>query len=126
MISCKLNGKTYSIPFVNARTVRDSDKALRAYDQYMTIAEKIGNRQELSDEEKSMDTAEFYDTMADWFAMLFQRQFSADDVLDYYPSEKFVSDIVSALLTVTRGLADTLGDFPTNPTATTAETTASA
>lgn len=53
------------------------------------------------------------DTMIRWFCILFQNQFSPDDVLDNYPVDRLMHDIALALMAVQAQTTDVLSDFPT-------------
>ena len=48
-----------------------------------------------------------------WFCILFQNQFSPDDVLDNYPVDRLMHDIALALMAVQAQTTDVLSDFPT-------------
>ena len=48
-----------------------------------------------------------------WFCILFQNQFTPDDVLDNYPVDRLMHDIALALMAVQAQTTDVLSDFPT-------------
>ena len=53
------------------------------------------------------------DVMIRWFCILFQNQFTPDDVLDNYPVDRLMHDIALALMAVQTQTTDVLSDFPT-------------
>ena len=53
------------------------------------------------------------DVMIRWFCILFQNQFTPDDVLDNYPVDRLMHDIALALMAVQAQTTDVLSDFPT-------------
>jgi hypothetical protein len=57
------------------------------------------------------------DVMVKWFCLLFNNQFSPDDMYDYYPADRIMHDISTAILAVQTQATDVLSEFPTNPAA---------
>ena len=120
MLKCTLGDKVYTIPFVKGRAFREMDTAMEAYTKMQVIAQKTEKGEALSDDEKQLTVKGLTDVLVEWFCLLFENQFTPDDVYDNYPADRLFVDIVSALLKVNAQLSDTLEDFPTR--AATAET----
>ena len=53
------------------------------------------------------------DVMIRWFCLLFDNQFTSDDVLDGYPVDRLMHDIALALMTVQTQTTEILSEFPT-------------
>jgi hypothetical protein len=51
--------------------------------------------------------------MIRWFCILFQNQFSPDEILDNYPVDRLMHDIALSLMAVQAQATDVLSDFPT-------------
>ena len=66
------------------------------------------------------------DVMIRWFCILFQNQFTPDDVLDNYPVDRLMHDIALALMAVQTQTTDVLSDFPTKAAEATPQTEAAA
>ena len=89
MITCTLGGKKYSIPYVSGRALREIGPALDVYTKMVAVGLKVENGMEVSDDEiKNMSVKDTLDTMIEWFCLLFQNQFTPDDVLDLYPAHR--------------------------------------
>ena len=57
--------------------------------------------------------SEAMDVMVKWFCILFQNQFTPDEVLDGYPVDRLMHDIALAIMAVQTQTTDVLSDFPT-------------
>ena len=66
--------------------------------------------------------ADAMDVMIRWFCILFQNQFTPDDVLDNYPVDRLMHDIALALMAVQTQTTDVLSDFPTKAAEATPQT----
>jgi hypothetical protein len=53
------------------------------------------------------------DEMIRWFCILFNNQFTPDDVLDGYPVDRLMHDIALALMAVQTQTTEILDEFPT-------------
>ena len=53
------------------------------------------------------------DEMIRWFCILFNNQFTLDDVLDGYPVDRLMHDIALALMAVQTQTTEILDEFPT-------------
>ena len=61
------------------------------------------------------------DTMVKWFCVLFNNQFTPDEVYDNYPADRLMHDIALALMAVQTQTTEVLDSFPTIPAALEAE-----
>ena len=68
--------------------------------------------QEIPDDAK-FTISEAMDVMVKWFCILFQNQFTPDEVLDGYPVDRLMHDIALAIMAVQTQTTDVLSDFPT-------------
>ena len=66
---------------------------------------------------------EAMDVMIKWFCILFQNQFTPDDVLDGYPVDRLMHDIALALMAVQTQTTSILDEFPTKAAQTETATT---
>ncbi len=120
MLKCTLGEKTYTIPFVKGRAFREIDAAMEAYTTMNAITEKVTSGTALDENEEKQTIRGLTDTLVEWFCLLFENQFTPDEVYDNYPADRLFTDIVNAVLKVDGLLADTLEDFPTKAATTTA------
>ena len=118
MLKCVLGDKTFTIPYVKGRAFREIDSAMTAYTKMLVIGQKAEKGEALTEEESHLTVQELTDRLVEWFCLLFENQFTPDEVYDNYPSDRLIVDIVSAVLKVNAQLADTLEDFPTRAAAT--------
>lgn len=103
MISIKLGDKKYTVPTVTGRAMRE-----------------IGRMDDLYHRAKAGETLppSDMDVAVEWLCVLFQRQFTADDVYDKYPASQFWYDVWFIYLAVQNRATEKLADFPTRPEAT--------
>lgn len=114
MITCTLGGKKYSIPYVSGRALREIGPALDVYTKMVAVGLKVENGMEVSDDEiKNMSVKDTLDTMIEWFCLLFQNQFTPDDVLDLYPADRLMHDLALTIQAVNNQATGVLADFPT-------------
>ena len=112
MISCTLLDKKYTIDFVSGRALRELEPAVTMYAKVVHISELAAKGQEIPDDAKFM-ISEAMDVMVKWFCVLFQNQFTPDEVLDGYPVDRLMHDIALAIMAVQTQTTDVLSDFPT-------------
>ena len=115
MISCELNGKKYTMDFVTGRALREIDEAANMYLRLMKISQAAVSGEDVGDE--TLTIREAMDVMVKWFCLLFGNQFSPDDVYDYYPADRIMHDVSTAILAVQTQATSALSEFPTKPTA---------
>ena len=115
MISCSLNGKKYTMDFVTGRALREIDEAADMYRRLVQITTDASEGKDMSGE--TLTVREAMDVMVKWFCLLFNNQFTPDDMYDYYPADRIMHDISTAILAVQTQATDVLSEFPTNPAA---------
>ena len=112
MISCTLLDKKYTIDFVSGRALRELEPAVTMYAKVVHISELAAKGQEIPDDAK-FTISEAMDVMVKWFCILFQNQFTPDEVLDGYPVDRLMHDIAFALMAVQTQTTNVLESFPT-------------
>lgn len=115
MITCTLNGKEYHVDFISGRALREIGEAEDMYQKIARVAEAATKGEALPGELPDMQEA--LDVMVKWFCLVFGRQFTPDEVYDYYPVDRLMHDIVLTLLAVQAQTTEVLNRFPTQPTA---------
>ena len=112
MITCTLGEKKYSVDFISGRALREMEPAAKMYSRVVAIANAAAKGEILPDAEQ-LTIPEALDEMIRWFCILFNNQFTPDDVLDGYPVDRLMHDIVIALFAVQAQTTDVLASFPT-------------
>ena len=112
MISCTLNGKKYTVDFVSGRALREMEPAAQMYGRIVAIS-NAALKGEMPEDAKNLSIGEALDVMIRWFCLLFGNQFTPDDVLDYYPVDRMMHDIVLTLMAVQTQTTEILDEFPT-------------
>ena len=112
MISCTLGDKKYTVDFVSGRALREIEPAMKMYTKISAISEAVVKGQEIENTD-NINIPEAMDVMIRWFCLLFGNQFTPDDVLDHYPVDRLMHDIVIALFAVQAQTTEVLSDFPT-------------
>ena len=112
MLICTLRDKKYSIDFVSGRALRELEPAAQMYGKVVSLADKAAKGETVPEDAK-FTISEAMDTMIRWFCILFQNQFTPDEVLDNYPVDRLMHDIALALMAVQAQTTDVLSDFPT-------------
>ena len=113
MVTCKLGEKTYSVDFVSGRALREMEPASKMYGNLVRISKDATKGKEMSGE--NVTVADALDTMVKWFCVLFNNQFSPDEVYDAYPADRLMHDIALALMAVQTQTTEVLNTFPTIP-----------
>ena len=112
MITCTLNGKKYTVDFISGRALREMEPAAKMYSRVVAIANAAAKGEILPDAEQ-LTIPEALDEMIRWFCILFNNQFTPDDVLDGYPVDRLMHDIALALMAVQTQTTEILDEFPT-------------
>lgn len=112
MVTCTLNGKEYRIDFVTGRALREIEPAAKMYSRVVALSNAAINGGDLSDADQ-LTVAEALDVMIHWFCLLFQNQFTPDELLDGYPADRLMHDIAFALMAVQTQTTSVLDSFPT-------------
>ena len=112
MIKCTLGEKTYTIDYVSGRALREIEPAAKMYAKIAQISD-AAVKGETVENADSITIPEAMDVLIRWFCLLFNNQFTPDDVLDNYPVDRLMTDIVTALLAVQTQTTNVLSSFPT-------------
>ena len=115
MITCNLGGKEYHIDFISGRALREIGPAEEMYRKVMAVSAAAANGQELPEDMPTMEEA--MDAMVKWFCLVFNNQFSAEDVYDHYPVDRLMHDMALTLISVQSQMTEVLSEFPTKPAA---------
>lgn len=112
MITCTLNNQKYTVDFVTGRALREMEPAAKMYGRIVALS-NAAIKGEVPEDAKNLSVSEALDVMIRWFCILFQNQFTPDDVLDYYPVDRMMHDIALALMAVQTQTTEVLSEFPT-------------
>lgn len=112
MITCTLNNQKYTVDFVTGRALREMEPAAKMYGRIVALS-NAAMKGEIPEDAKNLSVSEALDMMIRWFCILFQNQFTPDDVLDYYPVDRMMHDIALALMAVQTQTTEVLSEFPT-------------
>ena len=115
MISCTLNGKKYVMEYVRGRALREIDDAANMYRRLVQVTQDANAGKDVSGE--TLTVKEAMDVMVRWFCLLFDNQFTPEDMYDYYPADRIMIDVSTAILAVQNQTTGILADFPTSPAA---------
>ena len=112
MITCTLGDKKYTVDFISGRALREIEPAMKMYAHISAISEAAVKGDAIENPE-NITIPDAMDVMIRWFCLLFGNQFTPDDVLDHYPVDRLMHDIVIALIAVQAQTTDVLSSFPT-------------
>ena len=112
MITCTLGDRKYTVDFVTGRALREIEPAMKMYTRISAISEAALKGEEIENPD-NLTIPDALDVMIRWFCLLFNNQFTPDDVLDNYPVDRLMHDIVIALFAVQAQTTDVLSSFPT-------------
>ena len=112
MITCTLGEKKYTIDFVSGRALRELEPAATMYAKIVHVSQMAVKGQEVPEDAK-FTISDAMDIMVKWFCLLFNNQFTPDEVLDGYPVDRLMHDIAYAIMAVQTQTTDVLSDFPT-------------
>ena len=112
MITCTLGDKKYSVDFMTGRALRELEPAAKMYNRVLAISNAAVKGEIISDTEQ-LSIPEAMDVMIHWFCILFQNQFTPDEVLDNYPVDRLMHDLALAIMAVQTQTTSVLDAFPT-------------
>ena len=112
MITCTLGEKKYAVDFISGRALREMEPAAKMYGRVVSIANAAARGEPLPEAE-NLSVPEALDVMIRRFCILFNNQFTPDDVLDGYPVDRLMHDIALALMAVQTQTTAILDEFPT-------------
>ena len=119
MITCTLGDKKYTVDYVSGRALREMEPASTMYGRLVRLSRDAVEGKDVSGEK--LTVADALDTMVKWFCVLFNNQFTPDEVYDNYPADRLTHDIALALMAVQTQTTEVLDAFPTIPAAKEAE-----
>ena len=96
MITCTLGEKKYTVDFVSGRALREMEPASKMYGRLVRLSQDATEGKDVSQEQLTVTDA--LDTMVKWFCILFNNQFTPDEVYDNYPADRLMHDIALALM----------------------------
>ena len=97
---------------MTGRALREIEPAAKMYSRVVAISNAAINGGDLSDADQ-LTVSEALDVMIKWFCLLFQNQFTPDELLDGYPVDRLMHDIAFALMAVQTQTTNVLESFPT-------------
>ena len=112
MITCTLKDKKYAVDFISGRALREMEPAAKMYARIVVLSNAAVKGEEIPQSEQ-VSIPDAMDVMIRWFCLLFDNQFTSDDVLDGYPVDRLMHDIALALMTVQTQTTEILSEFPT-------------
>ena len=111
MITCTLGEKKYTMDFVSGRALREMEPAAKTYGKLVRLSQDAVEGKDIAEEQMTVTDA--LDTMVKWFCILFNNQFTPDEVYDNYPADRLMHDIALALMAVQTQTTEVLDSFPT-------------
>ena len=112
MITCKLGDKTYTVDYITGRALREIEPAAKMYTRISEISEAAVKGKTVENPD-NLNIPDALDVMIRWFCLLFNNQFTPDDVLDNYPADRLMHDMALAIMAVQSQTTEVLSDFPT-------------
>ncbi len=112
MITCTLGEKKYTVDYISGRALREMEPAAKMYSRIVGIANAAAKGETVPDADQ-ISIPEALDVMIKWFCLLFNNQFTPDDMLDGYPVDRLMHDIALALMAVQTQTTEILDEFPT-------------
>ena len=112
MITCTLGDKKYTVDFISGRALREMEPTAKMYSRIVGIANAVAKGETVPDADQ-ISITEALDVMIKWFCLLFNNQFTPDDMLDGYPVDRLMHDIALALMAVQTQTTEILDEFPT-------------
>ncbi len=112
MITCTLGDRKYTVDFISGRALREMEPAAKMYSRIVAIANAAAKGEALPDAAQ-VSIPDALDVMIRWFCLLFNNQFTPDDMLDGYPVDRLMHDIALALMAVQTQTTGILNEFPT-------------
>ena len=112
MITCTLGDKKYSVDYIRGRALREIEPAAKMYSRVVAIANAAA-KGEIAPDANEISISEAMDELIRWFCILFNNQFTPDEVLEGYPVDRLMHDIALALMAVQTQTTAVLDEFPT-------------
>ena len=106
MLQVTLGEKTYTVEYVSALALREIERPMKI----------LGRSESTKKDDNALIGADL-DALVNWFCLMFGRQFTAEEVYEYYPADRLITDIALCVLAVQQRVSGALKAFPTNPAA---------
>ena len=126
MLQVTLGEKTYTVEYVSALALREIEKPMKilgAADKPRPVTSSVSasadtfpSRGRQDGESPGLIGADL-DALVNWFCLMFGRQFTAEEVYEYYPADRLITDIALCVLAVQQRVSGALKAFPTIPAA---------
>ena len=81
MITCTLGERKYTVDFISGRALREMEPAAKMYGKIVAISNAALKGETVPDTEQ-LTINDAMDVMIKWFCLLFQNQFTPDEVLE--------------------------------------------
>ena len=108
MLQVTLGPKVYTVEYVSALALREIEKPMEIL--------RRGTAPEKEQSAPGLIGADL-DALVNWFCLMFGRQFTAEEVYEYYPADRLITDIALCVLAVQQRVSGALKAFPTIPAA---------
>jgi hypothetical protein len=92
MITCTLGEKKYTVDFVSGRALREMEPASKMYGRLVRLSQDATEGKDVSQEQLTVTDA--LDTMVKWFCILFNNQFTPDEMYDNYPADRLMHNML--------------------------------
>ena len=112
MARCKRSRARWKRPL----RLREMEPAAKMYGKIVAISNAALKGETVPDTQQLTINDAMY-VMIKWFCLLFQNQFTPDEVLDGYPVDRLMHDIALSLMAVQSQTTEILSDFPTKAVA---------
>ena len=113
MITCTLGEEKDNVELVAGTARREMEPASKMYGRLVRLSQDATEGKDVSQEQLTVTDA--LDTMVKWFCVLFNNQFTPDEMYDNYPADRLMHDIALALMAVQTQTTEVLDSFPTIP-----------
>ncbi len=100
LFEVELNKKTYRVDAVPVKVLRAMGPAQEVY-------------QRLIEDPANINVEKDIDVLVQWFVLFCGNQFTADDVYDYYPGDRIITDVGLAMAALNTSVEKVLKKFPT-------------
>ena len=104
-MTIELGKKKYTVDGVPIRALAEMDEAWDVYRKLVKAAS--------GEASEGGNFSQIIAPLAKWLVVLFQNQFTVDEVLDNYPGDRFIADVGLMLQAVAGRATEALGAFPT-------------
>lgn len=108
MFTVTLNKKTYKVEHVSTKALYELGPVEDFYRRMKKAEEAEQSGGKLPDFDYKKDIG----ALVDWFVLFCGNQFSSEDMMEYYPSDRIITDVGTAAVYVKSQLTSALEHFP--------------